>query len=241
KEGKTNQSKVIADQAEEIKTGRIAGAQPSPGTLTGFRNQVGKSFVFDVTGQVGAGTVWGTDIYTDDSALASVVVHAGVLKNGERGAVKVTVLPGEQSYQGSTRNGVTTNNYNQWDGSYKVEPYRRGKRGGGQGGGKGGGGAGAMADPGTLQNFRGQVGKTLLFEVTGAANGAVWGTGVYTDDSSLATAAVHAGVLKAGEKGVVKVTIQAGQQAYQNSTQNGVTSGNWDDWGGSYSVEKAPK
>src|SRR6185369_1403563 len=101
---------------------------------------------------------------------------------------------------------------NQWEGSYKVEPYRKVRRGGPGGGkGGGGGGAGAMADPGTLKNFRGQLGKTLLFEVTGAANGSVWGSGVYTDDSTLATAAVHAGVLKVGEKGAVKVTILAGQ------------------------------
>jgi len=127
KEGKTNQAKIIADQAEEIKTGRIAGAQPNPGTLTTFRGQNGKTFLFDVTGQAGAGTVWGTDTYTDDSALASVAVHAGVLKDGERGAVKVTILPGEASYTGSTRNGVTSNPYMQWGGSYKVEPYRKGK------------------------------------------------------------------------------------------------------------------
>ena len=41
---------------------------------------------------------------------------------GERGAVKVTVLPGEASYNGTTRNGVTSNPYNQWNGSYKIEP-----------------------------------------------------------------------------------------------------------------------
>src|SRR5438067_11372359 len=62
-------------------------------------------------------------------------------------------------------------------------------------------GAAAQADPGTLTAFQGELGKSYNFEVTGAANGTVWGTDLYTDDSSMATAAVHAGVLQAGQKG----------------------------------------
>src|SRR5262249_15208636 len=60
------------------------------------------------------GSVWGTDIYTDDSPLAAVAVHAGVLQVGQKGVVKVTILPGQQSYTGSTRNGVTTGNWKAW-------------------------------------------------------------------------------------------------------------------------------
>src|SRR5205823_1167849 len=194
------------------KTGRIAGAQPNPGTMGAFRGQVGKVMIFDVTAQAG-GTVWGTDVYTDDSPLAAVVIHAGVLKAGERGAVKVTILAGEQSYTGSMRNGISTSDYAAWGGSYKVEAFRKGKRGGPAlpGGGRGGA---ALPDPGTLQGVAGQAGQSVVFEVTGNANGIIWGIDVYTDDSALAAAAVHAGVLKAGEKGLIKVTILPGQASY---------------------------
>jgi hypothetical protein len=238
KQGKTNQAKAVAEAAEEIKTGRIAGAQPDPGTMTNFRGMTGKTFLFEVTGNATAGTVWGTDIYTDDSSIAAAAVHAGILKAGEKGAIKVTVLDGEQGYTGTTRNGVTTNNYGPWQGSYKLE---RGKRTRKLGGGVGGGGGTVMADPGTVQNLRGQVGKTFHFEVTGNANGSVWGDGIYTDDSTLATAAVHAGVLKNGEKGVIRVTILPGEVMYDASTRNGVTTGQWDDWGGSFKVEAVKK
>src|SRR5262249_50411886 len=47
-------------------------------------------------------------------------------------------------------------------------------------------------DPGYLSNFQQHVGQSFYFRVTGAANGSVWGTDVYTTDSALAAAAVHA-------------------------------------------------
>src|SRR5258708_2730678 len=68
KQGKTNQAKAVAEAAEEIKTGRIAGAQPDPGTMTNFRWQLGKTFIFEETGNATAGTVGVTDTYTDDTA-----------------------------------------------------------------------------------------------------------------------------------------------------------------------------
>jgi hypothetical protein len=83
------------------------------------------------------------------------------------------------------------------------------------------------ADPGTLSNFGAQIGKTFRFRVTGAVNGSVWGTDVYTTDSTLATAAVHAGMLGAGQTGVVRVTIVASPPMFVGSTRNGVTSSPW--------------
>ena len=50
--------------------------------------------------------MWGTDVYTSDSTLATAAVHAGVLQPGQTGVVKVTILPGQAAYQGSTRNSV---------------------------------------------------------------------------------------------------------------------------------------
>src|SRR5262245_7666380 len=50
------------------------------------------------------------------------------------------------------------------------------------------------------------LGAQMLFRLTGDLDGAVWGSDVYTHDSCLATAAVHAGALGPGEQGVVRVT-----------------------------------
>jgi hypothetical protein len=89
--------------------------------------------------------------------------------------------------------------------------------------------ANALLDPGNLSALQGQAGKTFSFKVTGAQRGnhfggGVWGSGVYTSDSCLALAAVHAGALRPGQTGVVRVTILGPQAEFQGSTRNGVTS-----------------
>jgi hypothetical protein len=86
------------------------------------------------------------------------------------------------------------------------------------------GDSGIQPDPGQLTSYQGQIGKTFRFRVTGVVTGSVWGTGVYTTDSSLAAAAVHAGVLKPGQTAVVKVRIIISPNGFQGSTQHGVTS-----------------
>jgi hypothetical protein len=85
----------------------------------------------------------------------------------------------------------------------------------------------AMPDPGTLSEYTGRFGARLAFRVRGAVNGTVYGTGQYTLDSSLATAAVHAGVLPAGQTGVVYVEICPSPANFTATNQNGVTSNNW--------------
>jgi hypothetical protein len=96
----------------------------------------------------------------------------------------------------------------------------------------------ALPDPGSLAHYRQPVhfGKEYTFKVTGAIRGSVWGTEIYTADSTLAAAAVHMGVLKVGETGLVKVTIMGPLPKYVGSTQNGVTSANYDRYPASYRI-----
>src|SRR5579883_906359 len=87
--------------------------------MTSYRGQNGLLVNVTVTGSLGGG-VWGTDIYTDDSTLAAAAVHAGYLTNGELGTLIVEILPGQSSYTGSTRNGVSTFSYGSWAGSFQI-------------------------------------------------------------------------------------------------------------------------
>ena len=96
----------------------LGGSAPSaPGNLTTYRNKQGQTFQFTVTGSA-SGTVWGSDIYTDDSAVAAAAVHAGVLNVGETKTVTITILPGQSSYSATTRHGITTRTWGSWGGSY---------------------------------------------------------------------------------------------------------------------------
>ena len=54
---------------------------------------------------------------------------------------------------------------------------------------------------------------------------------------SLATAAVHAGALKLGQTGIVKVTTLPTHPNYPGSTQNGITSSSWGSYPG-FRVER---
>jgi hypothetical protein len=95
-----------------------------------------------------------------------------------------------------------------------------------------------LQDPGTLNGLNPKIGDVLHIRVTGGTSGALWGTDVYTTDSSLAMAAVHAGVLKAGETGIIKVTILPGQESYQGSMRNGISSNSWQSFPASFKVER---
>jgi hypothetical protein len=120
REGKLDEAVAIRDWIRALKE-PLEPVLADPGALYQFTSRVGSSFFFRVTGAVG-GTVWGTDVYTGDSNLAAAAaMHAGVLKAGESGVVKVTILPGRPAYQGSTRNGVSSQSYGSYSTSFKVE------------------------------------------------------------------------------------------------------------------------
>jgi hypothetical protein len=205
-------------------------ALPDPGNLAPPETDIGKVFYYSVTGAAAGGAIYGSDVYVPGSTLSMAAVHAGVLKEGQRGVVKVTVLAGQQTYAAATRNGITSNAYGASTVSFKVERAFGFLPKIGYGN--------VLTDPGTLSAYRGQNGKSYLFEVTGRADLSIAGADIYTDDSALATAAVHAGALSAGQTGVVRVTILAGQASYDGTTRNGVTSGASTNYPGSYQVER---
>jgi hypothetical protein len=89
----------------------------APPHLTTFRDRVGQTFSFVITGTTG-GSVWGTDIYTDDSHVAVAAVHAGIVLPGQTKTIRVIILNGSSTYTGSTQNGVISGSYGTWIGSY---------------------------------------------------------------------------------------------------------------------------
>jgi len=92
--------------------------------------------------------------------------------------------------------------------------------------------------PLNMVNLCDPIGATYYFRVTGEATGSLWGTDIYTGDSALGAAAVHAGLVKAGETAVVKVTVEQPLGRYQGSLQNGVTSHDFGHYGTAYRLAR---
>ena len=154
--------------------------------------------------------VWGTDAYTDDSGLCRSALHAGVVSS-KGGLITVTRGAGKPLYVGTTRNGVTSNDYPASPRSIEFK-----------------GTAPPPPGPGLCPKSL-AISRELPTPFTcrcsaeAAQNGSVWGTDVYTDDSAMCRAAFHAGRIPLGG-GVVTVMRGQGRALYVGTTRNGVVS-----------------
>ena len=238
REAKLDEAVAIRDEIRKLRrSGMTVISYPTEGGYGGlitYRGQNGKVLHFEVIGS-NSGSIYGTDIYTDDSDLSTAAVHAGLLKVGEKGVIKVTILPGQASHSSSTRHGITSSPWSAYPGSYKVEPIPGGSRAASTT-------SKTLPDPGSMWSYEKHVGQSFEFQVTGSTSGgSIWGTGTYTGDSQLPVAAVHAGVLRDGESGVVKVTILAGDSRYLGSSRNGISSYDYGPYPFGYRVDSTAK
>jgi hypothetical protein len=121
RQGKLDEALAIRDRIRSLKASLLE-AQPDPGSLAGLpAHPVGTQLLFDVTGDA-SGMVWGSDVYTHDSELAAAAVHAGALRDGERGVVRVTLVDTlNVAFTGSYRNGVESESFGPWPVGFRVE------------------------------------------------------------------------------------------------------------------------
>jgi hypothetical protein len=91
-----------------------------------------------------------------------------------------------------------------------------------------------------IRQLETKIGESFVFEATGNVRGQLWGTDIYTSDSDLGAACVHAGILQPGETGVAKVTMVAPIPVFTGTTRNGMTSATWTPgWSGAYTIAPA--
>lgn len=74
--------------------------------------------------------------------------------------------------------------------------------------------------------------------VSGHGSGIIWGSDPYTLDSNLRTTAVHSGVLRDGELGLVRILVFAGGTEYPSVERNGVQPNTWGKYHSSYTIKK---
>ncbi|CAH0237992.1 LCCL domain-containing protein [Roseomonas sp. CECT 9278] len=166
-----------------------------------------------------SGAVWGSGIYTSDSRICRAAVHAGVIP-ASGGPVGVEPAPGRQSYDSERQNGITTQAFGPWRSSFTF-------------------GMPTVAPmPNCPANFEGRTeALACLCNAALVAAGSVWGTGVYSSDSQICRAALHAGLV--GLQGGAIGLVPRGRQAqFTGSRANGVTSMNFGPWGGSFSFTR---
>ncbi|MEA2623574.1 MAG: hypothetical protein QOH61_2484 [Chloroflexota bacterium] len=65
-------------------------------------------------------TIWGTDLYTHDSSVCTAGVHAGAITLQTGGFVVIEMRAGADSYAGTARNGIDSQPYGPWGGSYVI-------------------------------------------------------------------------------------------------------------------------
>jgi hypothetical protein len=178
-------------------------------------------------------TIWGTGTYTSDSSICVAAVHTGAFSLAAGGAVVVESAPGLDQYVGSLRNGISSLQYPAWQLSFRfpdVSPVA----------------PDTLPDGRIVHDLQGDwlteanavaattVGVIRMTCPPGGAGGSVWGTDIYTDDSSICEAAVHAGVIRRAEGGVVHFERLGGQPSFQGSQRNGVSTLSYPTWPGSF-------
>jgi len=87
------------------------------------------------------------------------------------------------------------------------------------------------------EGYRGRNGQR--FDVRcppGGSPASTWGTDVYTDDSSVCTAAAHAGRITFEAGGVVSFEIAPGMSSYTASSRNGFATSAFGEWQGSFII-----
>lgn len=194
------------------------------------RGQIGQSFTQDCPPNGAPGTVWGSDVYTDDSSVCTAAVHAGVITLAQGGSVTAYIHPGRSLYPGVARNGVTTRTYASYPGSFAFTPRVEAEPSPPPG-------VEAITWSASATRFRATPGvRQQVWCPPGGSAGSVWGRGPFTDDSSVCTAAVFAGRITLERGGVVRLVTSPGLPAYQGGASNGITTRDFAAFPGSFNI-----
>lgn len=166
--------------------------------------------------------IWGTGTYADDSAICGSALHAGVLRRGQAGLVTIVAVGNVSSFEGTTQNGVTTQDYANGDLAFRFEKA-----------------APAPVDWTTnallIPDEYNQPVTVICPQTEAQPDAVVWGTDTYIASSSICLTAVHAGLITQ-DGGAVAVTRAEGVQQYIATERNGVTSKAWSSWSDAFTV-----
>lgn len=82
------------------------------------RGAIGRTFEYACPPNGEPGRIWGMDTYTDDSAVCTAAVHQGLITLETGGSVTIVMRAGLPAYRGGVANGVSSEPWEAWPGSY---------------------------------------------------------------------------------------------------------------------------
>jgi hypothetical protein len=198
-------------------------------TVWGLNGKVGQTLTLTCTPGGKEHSVWGSDIYTADSSICTAAVHAGLITFEQGGAVTVEVRPGRSVYGSTKRNGIATGAYGSYSPSFVFKSVSS------QSENKQGEDLTPIAWDTPAFILSAEAGQAFKFECPpGGSEHAIWGTDVYTADSSICTAAAHTGRITFESGGKVTIELRPGQSSYQGTVRNGVKSNEYGPYGRSF-------
>ena len=200
-------------------------------TVLTLNGKVGQALTFACPPGGKEHSVWGSDIYTADSSICTAAVHAGLITFEQGGTVTLEVRPGRSVYGSTNRNGIATGAYGSYSSSFVFKSASSESEN-------------TKAEdvtpigwntPASILNA--EAGQAFKFECArGGSEHAIWGTDVYTADSSICTAAAHTGRITFESGGKVTIELRPGQSSYQGTSRNGVKSNEYGPYGRSFVV-----
>jgi hypothetical protein len=201
-------------------------------SATSLNGKEGETLTLACSPGGAAHSVWGSDIYTSDSSICTAAVHSGLITYQQGGTVTIELRPGRDLYGSSERNDVATSAYGPYQQSFVFKTpntdavVRDAEE------------QTSILWSSTAGMVRFDSGRPYKFKCpAGGREGSVWGTDIYTIDSSICTAAVHAGKFALDTGGSVTIELRPGESAYKGSTRNGITTIDYGPYGNSFVVK----
>jgi hypothetical protein len=200
-------------------------------TAADLVGNVDQDFTFTCPPNGTIGNVWGADFYSSNSSICSAAVHAGLLSARDGGRAQIRIRSGERFYNGIARNGVSSIQTGRSNGSFVFLNSS---------------GAPTATDQTqiiewnkTAFDLSGKLDQDFTYNCTpNGTIGSVHGSDIYAINSSICSAAVHAGVIKTKEGGRIQIKIRPGEKFYNGTARNGVVSDRLGAYDWSFSFNK---
>lgn len=174
-------------------------------------------------------TVYGTDLYEYSSSICTAAVHSGLINVRDGGRVTLRIRPGADFYNPSVRHNITSRRSGSASSSFvfldangqPMSPDRQVR---------------LIEWNHTASDISARLDQEFTFDCPkNGVLGSVYGTDLYSYDSSICTAAVHRGIISSRRGGRVTILIRAGAASYRGTSRNGVSSRNNSASGSSFS------